>query len=124
MSEASETNMVCIGAVCLLAEQLSHDGPTGFVINPDPFQLRLFASQRILTRLGEDAIKEIGFMFIGSSEWAARIIAMQDGDKALLPSQQGCYCVVQRFAAEAALGIVDFLPQYSLDWSEGSEAQE
>jgi hypothetical protein len=120
MNETSDTTMVCIGAVGLLAEQLSLDDPTGFVINPDPFQLRLFASQRVLTKMGEDAIKEIGFTFIGSSEWAAKIIAMQDGEKALLPSQQGCYCVVQRFADEAVLGIVDVVPKYTVDWSEDS----
>lgn len=119
MKDELETTMVCIGAVFVLAEQFSPDDPARFVVNRDPFQLRLYASRKVLGQLGQDAIRDIGFEFVGSSEWAARIIAMKNGEKALLPSQQGCYCFVRRYAAEAALGISEFMPTYTQNWSEG-----
>lgn len=117
-SDDNPTNtMVCIGAVCVMAEQIGGEDPTRLAINPDPFLLRLFASQQVLTESGEEAVKAVGFKYIGSSKWAARIVAMKDGDKALLPSEQGYYCVVRRYADEAALGICDFIPDFTMDWT-------
>lgn len=117
MNETPESTIVCIGAVTVIAEQHSHDEPLRVSINPDPFLLRLYASQQVLAQLGQEAVKEIGFKYIGSSKWAARIVAMKDGDKALLPSEQGYYCVVRRYADEAALGICDFIPDFTMDWT-------
>ena len=117
MNETPDSTIVCIGSVFVLAEQISHDEPLRVSINSDPFLLRLFASQQVLAQLGQEAVKEIGFKYIGSSKWAARIIAMKDGDKALLPSEQGNYCVIRRYADEAALGILEFVPEYTMDWT-------
>src|SRR5215469_1171083 len=106
-NHASEDTMVCIGAVCVLADQT--DDKNEVVIIPAPFQFRLVATQQVVNRLGEEAIKEIGFTFIASSEWAAKVVAMREGDMALLPPQRGCSCVVRRDADEAVLGILDGL---------------
>ena len=33
--------MICIGAVCVMAEQLSQDEPARFILTPDPFMLQI-----------------------------------------------------------------------------------
>ncbi len=113
----SHNKLICIGAVTVIAEQQE---PT--ITNP--FMLQLYTTEAVLTELGEEAVKTVGFEFVASSKWANRFMAMKDGDKALLPSQHGFYCVVHRYDNEAVLGIFDFIPIYSLDWSDVSQSQD
>lgn len=115
MNATPETTIVCIGAVTVVAEQRSHE--EHLQITPALFLLRIYTSHQVLARLGQEAVKEIGFKYIASSQWAAKIISMKYGDKALLPSERGFHCVVRRDADEAALGIFEFMPGYTMDWT-------
>ena len=68
----STTKIVCIGAVTVIAEQ---QAPTNIVVNPNSFMLQLYTTETVLTELGEEAVKTVGFEFVASSKWASRFMA-------------------------------------------------
>jgi hypothetical protein len=104
-----------LGAVMVAAEQAEKTAGE-FAMRANPFLLHILVSPTL--QVGDAEAKQMAGEIIGTSKWEEAIIAMPNGQHALLPSPKaGVYLAVGRLDGAAALVIADFLPACEVDWS-------